>query len=449
MALDILKIIKYEGGPDQIVWKHPAEDFNTGSQLIVHESQEALFFKNGQALDLFGPGRYTLSTQNIPLLSKLINLPTGGESPFHCEVYFINKADILEVFWGTPNTLPVQDPVYQVIFPIRARGQMALRIFDSASLVTKMVGTTDGLNKEQAAGKLRAYLIGHVKQMISEYMNGNKITIFDINTRLVEISEQLWVKARQLYQEYGMDVVNFIVEDISVPEDDPNYRELQKALSQANSEAVKMQRLGYSYQEKRTYDILQDAAQNEGTSSELMGAGMGMGMGLNIGGIFGGAMGGAMQQMNPGMWQGGYGYPGYGPMGYGQAGYGQPGYGQPGMAGNQGQPGAGPGMYGQPGAMAGAGFGQQPMGNGGAAGNQGVQSQEVQPQGVQSQAAQPEASAGSAFCPECGGKIQPGAKFCMNCGAKLEVQEQPVCPSCHAPVQPGAKFCMNCGTKLG
>ena len=81
MALDILKIIKYEGGPDQIVWKHPAEDFNTGSQLIVHESQEALFFKNGQALDLFGPGRYTLSTQNIPLLSKLINLPTGGESP--------------------------------------------------------------------------------------------------------------------------------------------------------------------------------------------------------------------------------------------------------------------------------------------------------------------------------------------------------------------------------
>ena len=215
-----------------------------------------------------------------------------------------------------------------------------------------------------------------------------------INTRLVEISEQLWVKARQLYQEYGMDVVNFIVEDISVPEDDPNYRELQKALSQANSEAVKMQRLGYSYQEKRTYDILQDAAQNEGTSSELMGAGMGMGMGLNIGGIFGGAMGGAMQQMNPGMWQGGYGYPGYGPMGYGQAGYGQPG-----MAGNQG--------------------------------------------------VQQEASAGSAFCPECGGRIQAGARFCMNCGAKLEVQEQPVCPSCHGPVQPGAKFCMNCGTKLG
>ena len=90
-------------------------------------------------------------------------------------------------------------------------------------------------------------------------------------------------ESQELYQEYGMDVVNFIVEDISVPEDDPNYRELQKALSQANAEAVKMQRLGYSYQEKRTYDILQDAAQNEGTSSELMGAGMGMGMGFKPG----------------------------------------------------------------------------------------------------------------------------------------------------------------------
>ena len=397
MALDILKIIKYEGGADQLVWKHPAEDFNTGSQLIVHESQEAIFFKNGQALDIFGPGRYTLSTQNIPLLSKLINLPTGGESPFHCEVYFINKADILEVFWGTPNTLPVQDPVYQVIFPIRARGQMALRILNSASLVTKMVGTADGLNKEQAAGKLRAYLIGHVKQMISEYMNGNKVTIFDINTRLVEISEQLWGKARQLYREYGMDVVNFIVEDISVPEDDPNYRELQKALSQANSEAVKMQRLGYSYQEKRTYDILQDAARNEGMPSELMGAGMGMGMGLNLGGIFGGAMGGAMGHMNPGMWQAGYGGPGY------------PGYGQA----------------------------------------QSAQAQ--QPQSAQAQATQlqPDAPAAGAFCPECGGHIQPGAKFCMNCGAKLEQQEPPACPSCGASIHPGAKFCMNCGAKLG
>lgn len=244
-----------------------------------------------------------------------------------------------------------------------------------SSIIIKVVGTSDGLNKEQAANKLRAYLVA--------------------------ISERLWEKARELYREYGMDVVNFIVEDISVPEDDPNYRELQKALSTANSEAVKMQRLGYSYQEKRTYDILQDAVQNEGTASDLMGAGMGVGMGLNLGGIFGGAMGGAMQQMNPGMWQGGY-----------------PAYGQfmNGMGSPAGQP-----MNGM-GAPAG-----QPMA------------------GMGAPAGQPAAS----FCPECGGRIEPGVKFCMNCGAKLAQEQQPVCPSCHSPVAPEARFCMNCGTKLG
>ena len=88
----IADIIKYEGDNSTFIWKHPCEDFNTTTQLIVHESQEAIFFANGQALDLFGAGRHTLETQNIPLLRKIINIPTGGETPFHCEVYFINRA---------------------------------------------------------------------------------------------------------------------------------------------------------------------------------------------------------------------------------------------------------------------------------------------------------------------------------------------------------------------
>ena len=87
----IADVIKYEGDNSTFVWKHPCEDFNLGSQLIVHESQEAVFMLNGQALDLFGPGRYTLETQNIPLIGKALKSATGGISPFHCEVYFINK----------------------------------------------------------------------------------------------------------------------------------------------------------------------------------------------------------------------------------------------------------------------------------------------------------------------------------------------------------------------
>ena len=94
---DIFQIIKYEGDNSTFIWKSPIEDFNTGTQLIVHESQEAIFFMNGQALDLFGPGRYTLETQNIPLVRKFLNKPTDDQTPFHCEVYFINKTEQMSI----------------------------------------------------------------------------------------------------------------------------------------------------------------------------------------------------------------------------------------------------------------------------------------------------------------------------------------------------------------
>ena len=97
----LASIIKYEGDNSTFVWKHPIEDFNYGSQLIVHESQEAIFFKDGQALDLFGPGRYTLETQQLPLIEKSYKLPTDTEGTFHAEVYFINKTVQMAIKWGT------------------------------------------------------------------------------------------------------------------------------------------------------------------------------------------------------------------------------------------------------------------------------------------------------------------------------------------------------------
>lgn len=124
--MKVFDVIKYEGTNDVFVWKFPGEDFNTLSQLIVHESQEAVFFKDGKALDLFGAGRYTLHTQNIPLIRRMINLPFNGESPFHCEVYFINRAVSLDVNWGTESAIPIQDPLYKIILPVRANGQFGV-----------------------------------------------------------------------------------------------------------------------------------------------------------------------------------------------------------------------------------------------------------------------------------------------------------------------------------
>lgn len=107
----LASIIKYEGDNETLVWKHPIEDFNMGSQLIVHESQEAVFFRDGQALDLFGAGRYTLETQKLPLLEKLYQLPTDTERTFHSEVYYINLATQMGVKWGTDSKVRLFDPV--------------------------------------------------------------------------------------------------------------------------------------------------------------------------------------------------------------------------------------------------------------------------------------------------------------------------------------------------
>lgn len=108
----IQEVIKCEGENSVLIYKHPAEDFNTMSQLIVHESQEAVFFSDGQALDSFRARRYTLETKNIPLISKLRNLVSGGVSPFHTEVYFINLATMMDIPWGTPSQVTVRDPNY-------------------------------------------------------------------------------------------------------------------------------------------------------------------------------------------------------------------------------------------------------------------------------------------------------------------------------------------------
>lgn len=163
----LAKIIKYEGDNSTFVWKSPIQDFNTMSQLIVHESQEAVFFKNGQALDLFEAGRYTLSTDNIPILRKFINIPTGGKTPFHCEVYFINKTHQMAIKWGTDSQVQYMDPTYKFPLQIGASGEMVLSVCDSKKLLVKIVGTETVLTQEGLVQKFRSFLMSKVKPYIA------------------------------------------------------------------------------------------------------------------------------------------------------------------------------------------------------------------------------------------------------------------------------------------
>lgn len=390
--MKIVDIIKYEGNNNILIWKHPAEDFNTLSQLIVYESQEAILFKDGQALDSFGPGRHTLKTSNIPLLRSITSIPTDGETPFKCQVYFINKVDILDILWGTSTPMPIQDVKYGIILPVRANGQFGLRVEEGRKLLLKLVGTESELNKEKLKIYFKGFLMTKVKDYISKAMVRRQISFLEIYTYLDEISEGLREQIEKLYGDYGLKVVNFSVNSISIPEDDPSYIKIKNALASAKEKEVlaggkkiEMDMLGYSYAQERTFDMLQDAAKNEGNSGNIMGVGMGMGMGVNLGNVVGDAMAGTMNNVS-----------------------------------NRG--GSIEEIIECPNCKtklkSGAKFCFE-------CGNK-VEIQE-----------------NITICPSCKERV-PKGKFCLNCGCKLINK----CPGCNAELPDGAKFCLECGEKV-
>lgn len=234
--MKLADIIKYEGDNTTFIWKHPIEDFNTSSQLIVHESQEAIFMMNGQALDLFGPGRYTLETQNIPLLRKLINIPTGGKTPFHCEVYFINKTTQMGIKWGTDSKVRFIDPLTGVPLQIGACGEMNLKVSDSRKLLIKLVGTTSGIAWNQEGNQFTNSLKNSFKPLISTAVKVNlsksivseNINILEIDSHLDVLSETLKYNILPGFEEYGLTIPQFYVTTVVLPEDDPNFRKIRE-----------------------------------------------------------------------------------------------------------------------------------------------------------------------------------------------------------------------------
>ena len=213
----IATIIKYEGDNSTFIWKHPCEDFNTTTQLIVHESQEAIFFANGQALDLFGPGRHTLETQNIPLLRRIINLTTGGADAFHCEVYFINKTEQMAIRWGTDSKVQYIEPTYKFPISIGASGEMTLRIADSRKLLIGLVGTESLLDRQSLVSYFRAVLMTKVKAYIAQAMRANAINIFEIDERLEEFSRELHARLLNDFLDYGVSLSRFFVTTVVKP----------------------------------------------------------------------------------------------------------------------------------------------------------------------------------------------------------------------------------------
>ena len=385
----IAEVIKYEGDNSTFIWKHPCEDFNTTTQLIVHESQEAIFFMNGQALDLFGPGRYTLETQNIPLLKKFTNIPTDGKTPFHCEVYFINKTEQMAIKWGTDSRVQYIEPTYRFPLSIGASGEMSLSVSDSRKLLINLVGTERVLERNQLTNFFRAFLMTKVKTYIAQEMRSSAINIFEIDEQLESFSAAIKAKLDDDFLDYGVNLKRFFVTVIVKPDGDPQYEkfkelhfrqyadiaeaklrqqtdviyaqtEAQKVVIDSQAQATKRAQEGYTYQQERGFDVAQDVARNEAVG-QFTNMGVGLGTMAGVGGAVGGVVGGAIN-----------------------------------------------------GAFAGI--------------NNSVPSQPA-----------------TLFCDQCGAELTPGAAFCDNCGAPQSSPD--TCSKCGFKfIKPG-KFCPNCGAK--
>ena len=327
----IADVIKYEGDNSTFIWKHPSEDFNSLTQLVVHESQEAIFFMNGQALDLFGPGRYTLETQNIPMIGKFLNFATGGVTPFHCEVYFINKTEQMAVKWGTDSKVQYIDPQYGFPLAIGASGEMSIRAEDSRKLLLKLVGTESILGQERLVSFFRAFLMTRVKTYIAQYMKNNAVSIFEIDEHLAAFSEALHRLLIPDFDDYGVVLERFFVTNVVKPEGDRQYErfrdlyfrqyadiaeaklrqqediihaqtEAQKTVIASQALATKRAQEGYTYAQERGFDVAENVARNEAVGQFTnMGIGLGTmaGVGGAVGGVVGGAVNNAMNTVHP------------------------------------------------------------------------------------------------------------------------------------------------------
>ena len=379
MALKpIMNVIKNESMGNMLCYKVPCEDFNNGSQLIVAEYEEALFMKDGIVEETFTAGKYTLTTENFPFLTTLkSNLVTGGVSAYNCKIYYISKQDHPEKKWGTSEPINVLDPV----------------------------GANRSASDDDLVRNFRTAFIQNISDELAAYLTSSTEEIIVVCNRKKQLADALTNTLQPVLDEYGVELVNFYIENIGVV-DDENLksitrmrRERQERMferqqniedermkyglskekaeadryvsgqaAQADYERMKIRdqdgNNGWARQEEA--EILKTMARNEGSAGEFAGAGMGIGMGLAMGGISKSLMG----DMFPG--------------------------------GNA---------------------------------NMGL----ADPN--------PSQAAAVKICPKCNATVPEGMKFCGSCGSLIETPKKK-CANCGAEIPEGMRFCGQCGTPV-
>lgn len=279
----LVNVIKWEANIDELVHKFPIEDLKVGSQLVVYPSQTAFFVKGGQILDEFICGTYTLKTENLPLLNKLINLPFGGDSPFQAEVWFVNQISMLDCKWGTASPIQIEDPKYNVIVPIRSFGQYGFKIGNPRRFLEKLIGNMPSFSTEKLIQYFRGVILSKLTALISQKLYADNLSVININSHVEDISAYAKEKLADMFTEYGVTLELFTVIAINVNEEDPSFQRLKEA----KDSLARINIMGReNYQMERSFNVLDSAAENEGNG--MIGAAVGIGAGVGIGTQIGG-----------------------------------------------------------------------------------------------------------------------------------------------------------------
>jgi membrane protease subunit (stomatin/prohibitin family) len=275
----LIDIVKWEMNDNEVVYKFPSDDLRLGTQLVVYPSQTAFFVKGGVIFDEFTSGTYTLDTNNIPILNKVVNLPFGSESPFQAEVWFVNQTSILDVQWGTPQPLQLEDPKYKIIVPVRAYGQYGIKITNPKFFLETLIGNQTNFSTKKIEQYFKGKIVSHLNTIISKQIVEGQTSVLDINTQLIDISNFCENQLNVILEKYGINLVEFSIMSINVPQDDESVIKLKNA----KDLAARLNVVGRdTYQMERSFDVLQNAANNVGIGGQMIGMGLGLGAGIGV-----------------------------------------------------------------------------------------------------------------------------------------------------------------------